>query len=232
MARMRVFYEDWQMECCGTPFAVGDEVGWRLVAVAPDTHRDEYHGAGAWVENHGGPDQETTGRVHAVDLVHQEYLAYTDQRVLERIDRARAPVDTEPGGVEAQGVEAGKPIILPSPYRMEQVPGAWTLQSVESCPEWFETEEPGRGPGPHRIRRTKGALVTLDVTGTSPIPPKTPDTDPKAPAPDSGPPAPGPQTPGAEAPVPGAEAPVRGPEAPVRGPEGFGAAPGEPGDRR
>ncbi|MGV2917995.1 DUF6578 domain-containing protein [Streptomyces alfalfae] len=26
----KVLYEDWQMECCGTPFAVGDEVAWPL----------------------------------------------------------------------------------------------------------------------------------------------------------------------------------------------------------
>ncbi|CAM5238037.1 hypothetical protein SALBM135S_00682 [Streptomyces alboniger] len=27
----KVWYEDWQMECCGTPFAVGDEVAWPLM---------------------------------------------------------------------------------------------------------------------------------------------------------------------------------------------------------
>ncbi|MFI5974768.1 DUF6578 domain-containing protein [Streptomyces sp. NPDC051452] len=204
MARIRVFYEDWQMGCCGTPFAVGDEVGWRLVAVAPDTHRDEYHGAEAWVENHGGPDQATTGRVHAIDLVRQEYVAYTDQRALERIDRARARAGTEPG----------EPILLPSPYRMEQVPGAWTPQSVDSCPKWFETEEPGRTPGPHRIHHTKGALVTLDVTGTSPI---LPNSAPGAHATDSG-------TPGSGVPAPEASAPAPGCFAP--GAEGSGIAPG------
>ena len=55
MARMRVFYGDWQMECCGTPFHVGDEVGWRLVTVDERDPQGEYYGAGAWVENHGGP---------------------------------------------------------------------------------------------------------------------------------------------------------------------------------
>lgn len=36
MGLWHVFYEDWQMECCGTPFGVGDEVGWPLLLQAPD----------------------------------------------------------------------------------------------------------------------------------------------------------------------------------------------------
>ncbi|MET8099934.1 DUF6578 domain-containing protein [Streptomyces sp. NPDC005236] len=31
MGRWWVFYADWQMECCGTPFSVGDEVNWPLL---------------------------------------------------------------------------------------------------------------------------------------------------------------------------------------------------------
>ncbi|MFF3410671.1 DUF6578 domain-containing protein [Streptomyces sp. NPDC002742] len=31
MGRWWVFYADWQMECCGTPFSVGDEVSWPLL---------------------------------------------------------------------------------------------------------------------------------------------------------------------------------------------------------
>ncbi|MGW2643723.1 DUF6578 domain-containing protein [Streptomyces sp. NPDC001393] len=55
---MRVFYENWQMECCGTPFAVGDEVAWRLVAHDAEDIREGWgYGAEAWVERHGsGPD--------------------------------------------------------------------------------------------------------------------------------------------------------------------------------
>jgi hypothetical protein len=30
-----VYYEGWQMECCGTPFAVGDEVDWPVEAPDP-----------------------------------------------------------------------------------------------------------------------------------------------------------------------------------------------------
>ncbi|MGH4027885.1 DUF6578 domain-containing protein [Actinomycetota bacterium Odt1-20B] len=31
MALWHVRYDDWQMECCGTPFSVGDEVAWPLL---------------------------------------------------------------------------------------------------------------------------------------------------------------------------------------------------------
>jgi hypothetical protein len=127
---MRVFYEDWQMECCGTPFAVGDEVAWPLVAYdAGDIRQGWGYGAGARVERHGGgPDEETavrlraTGRVHAIELVRQEFVVHH-----------------------------------------EAVPGAHTLEAVGTCPKWFEKEEPGSGPGPRRIRRAVGVLVTLDV---------------------------------------------------------------------
>ncbi|MEU8469240.1 DUF6578 domain-containing protein [Streptomyces sp. NPDC029006] len=169
MARMRVFYGNWQMECCGTPFAVGDEVAWMLVPYAEEERRENAgYGAEAEVENHAAPEQETLGRVHAVELVHQEYLVHTDPRPRELLDRARHP-DTEAGGV----------VLLPSPYRMEQVPGAWTREPVDACPRWFGSEEPGRGPGPRRVRRTEGALVTLDVTGVrytvAEVPGATPD---------------------------------------------------------
>ncbi|MFH9083488.1 DUF6578 domain-containing protein [Streptomyces sp. NPDC017673] len=152
MPRIRVYYADWQMECCGRPFAVGDEVAWRLV---PAGEEDDCYGATAWVENHGGPDEETVGRVDAVELVHQQYVVHTDPRARERVDRALDP-DEEPGGL----------VLLPSPYRWEPVPGAHVLEPVAACPKWFAEEHPGPGPGPRRIRRTTGALVTLDVTGT------------------------------------------------------------------
>ncbi|MFE0102191.1 DUF6578 domain-containing protein [Streptomyces sp. NPDC059009] len=35
MALWHVMYDDWQMECCGTPFSVGDEVAWQLFLREP-----------------------------------------------------------------------------------------------------------------------------------------------------------------------------------------------------
>ncbi|MFF5531261.1 DUF6578 domain-containing protein [Streptomyces cinerochromogenes] len=146
---MRVFYADWQMECCGTPFAVGDEVAWRLV---PTTGRDGRYGETALVENHGGPDRVTTGRVRGIDLVHQEYLAHHDPR--------------------AGGPPAGKPgevILMAAGRALEPAPGAPTLEPVDACPRWFdafeEEEQPPRAI-PYRVRRAVGVLVTLETPTT------------------------------------------------------------------
>ncbi|WP_225830891.1 DUF6578 domain-containing protein [Streptomyces sp. NK08204] len=154
MALMRVFYQDWQMGCCGTPFSVGEEVAWRLVPLDGQQLRDGHcYGAEAWVENHGGPDRETAGRVRAIELVHREYTARLKPHALD-------PIDPEPG----------KPVFRPYPYTREPVPGAPTLEPVDTCPKWFEDEEPGPGPGPHRIRRTEGALITLEVLEARALP--------------------------------------------------------------
>ncbi|MGV9758108.1 DUF6578 domain-containing protein [Streptomyces tricolor] len=155
---MRVFYPDTELECCGTPFAVGDEIAWRLV---PADARDELYGAEARVDHHTGPDRETLGRVHAIELVHQQYVVHTDPRLREQIDRALRPDPGSPGVV-----------LLPSPYTWEPVPGARTLEPVTTCPQWFDQDEPRLDPAPQRIRRTTGALVTLDTTTTRPLPPR------------------------------------------------------------
>ncbi|MFI1792775.1 DUF6578 domain-containing protein [Streptomyces olivaceoviridis] len=148
MPRIRVYYADWQMECCGTPFAVGDEIAWRLV---PAAEEDDCYGAAAWVENHGGPGRATVGRVRGIDLVHQEFLARHDPRTV-------APPAAAPGAVVF--VAAGR--------ELEPVPGALTLEPVDACPEWFgafEREEQPPRRVPYRVRRAVGVLVTL---GTSP----------------------------------------------------------------
>ncbi|GHI08186.1 DUF6578 domain-containing protein [Streptomyces cellostaticus] len=150
MTLMRVFYEDWQMECCGRTFSVGDEVGWRLVSVDEGEARGGcWYGAQAWVENHGGPKHRTVGRVRAIDLVHQEYAAHHDPRAAET-------ADPPPGTV----------VFRATGRKLEPVPGSRTLEPVDSCPRWFdgfEYEEQPPRQVPFRVRRAAGALVTLEV---------------------------------------------------------------------
>ncbi|MGX5182169.1 DUF6578 domain-containing protein [Streptomyces avermitilis] len=181
MGRWYVYYEDWQMECCGTPFSVGDEVSWPLLLMDADdvlagdwerelsrivgsveAVRDEYGGvlrtlrtgppagpgltaalnadavdeSGAepaepirrvgllTVERHGGEWPETTGRVRAIHLVHQEYA-----------------------------------VLAPGSLTREPVPGTRSLEAVTSCPKWF-----GEG--------RSGVLVELDVPGAAPPEPR------------------------------------------------------------
>ncbi|MGW2960161.1 DUF6578 domain-containing protein [Streptomyces sp. NPDC001220] len=144
---LKVFYEDWQMECCGTPFAVGDEVAWKLVAYRAEARREGVgYGAEAWVENHGGPDHPTAGRVRAVGLVREEYRFHRPD-----------PVPAPPGkGVVLQGTGRG----------LEPVPGTVTTTSVEACPKWFGEVDLGTVDGLGRVRRICGALVTLVAPDT------------------------------------------------------------------
>ncbi|MEV0220523.1 DUF6578 domain-containing protein [Streptomyces sp. NPDC050704] len=67
MGSWQVFYESWQMECCGTPFSVGDEVTWPLRF----TDADE----SLAVELHGGKWPERTGLVQEIRLVSERNAA-------------------------------------------------------------------------------------------------------------------------------------------------------------
>ncbi|MFI1361835.1 DUF6578 domain-containing protein [Streptomyces griseochromogenes] len=134
MPMMKVFYEDWQMECCGRPFSVGDEVGWRLAGL-DEEHLDEgrYHGARAWVENHGGAEHETTGRVRSIDLVHQEYAEERlGSRTLEPVPGTVSleRVDTCPKWFrhEESGTRTG-------PRRARRTDGALVTLEVADGPE-------------------------------------------------------------------------------------------------
>lgn len=95
---IRVFYEDWQMECCGRAFSVGDEVRWRLAALDEEQLGEgACHGAWVRVENHGDIRHRTTGRVRSIDLVHQEYA--------ERIPGSRT-LEPVPGTVSLEPVDS------------------------------------------------------------------------------------------------------------------------------
>lgn len=152
MALMKVFYEDWQMECCGRRFGVGQQVAWPLVPVGAG-REDDHHGAEAWVENHGGPGTPTGGRVRAIELVSQEYTVHPDRGAPE-------PVAPAPGEV----------VLRSSGTFLEPVPGTRTLESVGTCPKWFGERE----TGPRRLRRVVGALVTLEVDGSGGATPHPP----------------------------------------------------------
>ncbi|MFF2204577.1 DUF6578 domain-containing protein [Streptomyces sp. NPDC058145] len=152
MALKKVFYEEWQMGCCGEPFSVGDEIDWPLVDLDErQLLAGDCHGAEAWVENHADTTHPTTGRVRAIDLVHQEYTLDLDLRDL---GRAAPPY--------------GKVTLLPSGRSPEPVPGSVTFEPVDHCPKWFAEEDYAPPRGPHRVRRVHGALVTLEVPDGAP----------------------------------------------------------------
>jgi hypothetical protein len=142
MAIWCVFYEGWQMECCGKPFSVGDEVSWPLASLDP-----AHFGARGWGEERyaglhkagfhadGGP--VATGRVRAIRLVYRMYEE-----------------------------------VPPGSRSFQPVPGDMSLKPVDTCPKWFHDEESKPAPAQksRRMRRCDGVLVDLEVEvpGASP----------------------------------------------------------------
>ncbi|MGW6060082.1 DUF6578 domain-containing protein [Streptomyces sp. NPDC055189] len=88
MALWNVMYDDWQMECCGKPFSVGDEVTWQLGG-GPTLYSVERHGV-------YGPD--TVGRVRSIQLVTQgfELRPGTDEYEPVKGERQLRPVEKCP----------------------------------------------------------------------------------------------------------------------------------------
>ncbi len=77
-----VWIADWELQCCGEPFAVGDVVSWRIRA-EPSLHwpspRDaEVVGAVAWAYDHHSDEVETptSVAVRAINAVYQRFEAH------------------------------------------------------------------------------------------------------------------------------------------------------------
>ncbi|KOU57516.1 hypothetical protein ADK57_38670 [Streptomyces sp. MMG1533] len=183
MGLWHVFYADWQMECCGTPFSLGDEVSWPLLL----SDADEVLGGG-WhdqltkivgpVEDVPGEEEEGASRVvredtglvvalqeHPVHLVPPEGPGAV--RPGDRI-RSVGLLTVQTHGAELPEVRGRVRAIQVltqgfaepesgSEAAWEPVPGERWLRSVDRCPKWFTGD---------RSRSEAGAVVTLEVPGT------------------------------------------------------------------
>jgi len=78
----RVFYEEWQLQCCGEGFAVGDEVTWPV-----EPAEGWWYGADWHEEHHGEERHESiTGTVVHIESVWQRHEESEDGRVLTAVD--------------------------------------------------------------------------------------------------------------------------------------------------
>ena len=76
---VRVFYEQWQMACCGDPFSVGDDVKW-TGAAAGAFHQEWLGGLAAgvdWLEEHhrqpdDPPERPIEGTVKRIQAVWEQ----------------------------------------------------------------------------------------------------------------------------------------------------------------
>ena len=78
MAERRVWIDDWQMQCCGDPFALGSTVTWSTIPVTDTSGFAEFldeetaTGITDCEERHAHEDQELEeieGVVHSIDAV-------------------------------------------------------------------------------------------------------------------------------------------------------------------
>ncbi|MEU1314353.1 DUF6578 domain-containing protein [Streptomyces tibetensis] len=182
MGLWHVYYADWQVECCGTPFSVGDEVSWPLLLVDPGTVL-----GGGWhdqLTEVAGPVEDVGG----VRMVREESGLPV---ALGADPDAEEDLRPEPGGrtrsagllsVERHGAkwpEAGGLVravqvltqtwteTVPGSRSYEPVAGERGLRPVDRCPKWFkETEAERAADGRGRRSRESGLMVTLDVPDT------------------------------------------------------------------
>lgn len=167
MGLWHVFYEDWQMECCGTPFSVGDEVGWPLLLSEREPLGGSWHDQLTKVVGpvESGVLRDENGLVVAVPR-------RTGDRVrlvgLLTVETHGAELPETRGRVRAVQVLTqgyARPEAGDGPW--EPVPGERWLEAVESCPKWFGDEDAGKGPdGRARRHRGAGAVATLEVPDT------------------------------------------------------------------
>ncbi|MEU1518204.1 DUF6578 domain-containing protein [Streptomyces sp. NPDC005811] len=181
MGLWQVFYEDWQMECCGEPFAVGDEVSWPLLLRSSG----EVLGGG-WDEHLtkvSGPvedvrDDEGGG---AVRVVREGPAAVPVGDACDELfpgDRGRMVgllvVNGHGGGPRVTGRVRAVRVVTqvyeenpPGSRTWEPVPGERGLRPVDRCPKWFDDgtpDERGRRPA------ESGVLATLEIPDPAPDP--------------------------------------------------------------
>ncbi|WP_328539092.1 DUF6578 domain-containing protein [Streptomyces sp. NBC_00344] len=113
MTVWRVMYDDWAMECCGTPFSVGDEVVWD---VARDTGgcpggddgtgvlRVATHGTGAPVVD------RLAGRVRSIQVVTEGFAVSPEDGGYRRVpgERSLRQVTTCPKRFARGPAEGGR----------------------------------------------------------------------------------------------------------------------------
>ncbi|MEU4202079.1 DUF6578 domain-containing protein [Streptomyces sp. NPDC045470] len=121
---VRVFHRDWEMECCGTPFSVGDEVAWPLVFES----------------------------VPAADAA--VWADCLDERGLLRVATLHGgSPEIGPGTPRLAGRVRSIHVAIVGYRAAEPVPGERWLRPVERCPKWFSDRVPdgvghrGRGDG-------------------------------------------------------------------------------------
>ncbi|MET9828768.1 DUF6578 domain-containing protein [Streptomyces sp. NPDC006385] len=132
MGLWHVFYADWQMECCGTPFSLGDEVSRPLLLGAAD----DMLGGGrhAQLTEIAGPVEDVRGDAGAVRVVR----VVRDETGLTAETHGHPDLPEPRGRVRAiQILPQGFAETPPGSGTPEPVPRERSLRSSSTCPTWF-----------------------------------------------------------------------------------------------
>ncbi|CAM5745449.1 hypothetical protein SAFG77S_12779 [Streptomyces afghaniensis] len=182
MGLWHVIYEDWQMECCGTPFSVGDEVSWPLLLQDADRvfgggWHDQLTKVAGPVEDVGGVRvvREETGFTVALGTDPDD----EEDRRPKPGDRARSVglLSVERHGAKwprASGRVRAVQVLVqtyaesaPGSRSWEPVARGRRLRRVVRCPKWFADGEVEQDSDGRALRRREsGVVVTLEVPGT------------------------------------------------------------------
>ncbi|MFF1375622.1 DUF6578 domain-containing protein [Streptomyces sp. NPDC058308] len=161
MALWNVMYQDWQMECCGKPFRVGDEVAWQLLVDEAGQGR-EWRSELTEIE---GP-VESAGGGPVVRLAGVTVPWTGDGSWPPRV-RLRGLLSVERHGgkwPETAGLVRGIQIVEQGYLSGERVAGERWLRPVEACPKWFKRAVSTETRKGAEYRRDEtGALVSLEV---------------------------------------------------------------------
>ncbi|MFF4499467.1 DUF6578 domain-containing protein [Streptomyces sp. NPDC001401] len=185
MGLWHVYYAGWQMECCGTPFSVGDEVSWQLLFTDADGmlgggwHEELSKVVGPVGDLPEGDDEdgsvrvlrEETGLTVALGGESGADVGPGDRVRLVGLLSVEAHGDEWPevsGRVRAVRVVSQEYAEMPPGSRSwEPVrgTGARRFRSVDECPKWFADGE--RGEKGRRFMEA-GVVVTLEVAEGDP----------------------------------------------------------------
>ncbi|MFB8243719.1 DUF6578 domain-containing protein [Streptomyces sp. NPDC055952] len=178
MGLWHVIHEDWQQECCGTPFALGDEVSCPLLLQDPEAvygggWHDQLTRVAGSTEEEGGVRllREESGLVVALGAG-RGGGRYRRSGSRGRIESVGLLVAERHGAVwpEVTGRVRAIQVLTqayeecpPGSRTWQPVAGRRRLRPVDRCPRWFAGET---GAGPGRRWCESGVVVTLEVPHT------------------------------------------------------------------
>lgn len=80
--KCRVYYECWQMDCCGDPFAVGDWIEWTVVKAENLSSIVDLGKVDYFYEAHDEAFFSLQGKVENIFILYQKYEPVTDKTIL------------------------------------------------------------------------------------------------------------------------------------------------------